>query len=152
MDDRFRREEGSALIELSLILPVLLLMLLGVLDYGLVFQQYMTLNDSVRATAYYATMYGDAADTGTMVTLATQFAATVPNYNATATVVCSCTPGGAIVDCTSAYCSGTIAAPRQYTQITATATLPLLFRITGLPVGIPVTSTTMVPISFRGGI
>ena len=143
-------EEGSSLIELSFILPVILLMLLGVLDYGLVLEQYMTFNDSVRAAAEFATIYGEDANTSSMQSLATQFAVNVPNYQVSAAVVCTCSPGGSSVSCTSS-CSGIPSVPYQYAQVTATASLPLIFQVQGFPASIPVKSTTMVPISYRGG-
>src|SRR5450755_4321380 len=48
---RRRREEGQTLVEFALVLPVLLLVLLAILKFGLMFNHYLTLTDAVRAGA-----------------------------------------------------------------------------------------------------
>jgi Flp pilus assembly protein TadG len=49
-----RRESGQALIELALILPVFLLMLLGIVQFGSVFRDYIALTDATRVGARQA--------------------------------------------------------------------------------------------------
>ncbi|HXV57137.1 MAG TPA: TadE family protein [Gaiellaceae bacterium] len=44
-----RREEGQTLTEFALVLPLLALLLFGVIQFGIVFHQYVTLTDAVRA-------------------------------------------------------------------------------------------------------
>ena len=46
-----RSERGQAMTELALILPVLALLLLGIVQFGIVFHQYITVTDAVRAGA-----------------------------------------------------------------------------------------------------
>jgi Flp pilus assembly protein TadG len=46
-----RSERGQAMTELALILPVLALLLFGILQFGIVFHQYITVTDAVRAGA-----------------------------------------------------------------------------------------------------
>ena len=45
---RRRREEGQAVIEMALILPVLLLLIAGIVKFGLVYNNHIILTDSVR--------------------------------------------------------------------------------------------------------
>jgi len=47
----WRREDGQTLAEFALVLPVLLLILTGILKFGLMFNNYITLTDSVRSGA-----------------------------------------------------------------------------------------------------
>ena len=47
-------ESGSALVEFSLILPILLLMLIGVTDLGISIEQAMVVSEAAHA----GTMYG----------------------------------------------------------------------------------------------
>ncbi len=143
-------EQGSSLIELSLILPILLLMLLGVVDFGLVFSRYMIVIDSTRAAAERATIYGQQINTSQVQTFARQFAAGVPGYSASAVVVCTCNPGGSAISCTSS-CGGTITSPLQYMQVTATASLPLVFGVTGLPTSLPVKSVATIRTPYTQG-
>lgn len=147
-------EEGNAFIELALILPTLLLMLLGVLDFGLVLMQYMAVCDSVRAAAEYATVHGHEADTATIQTLARQFGSNIPGYSASAVQVCACTPSGNAVSCTTGTgtCSGAPSTPFQYVQVTATATLPLIFKVQGFPISIPVKSSMKVRTAYSKGL
>lgn len=145
-----RDEHGSSFIELSLILPILLLMLLGVVDFGLVFDQYMTVIDSIRASAEYATIYGQRANSGQVEALAQQFASGIPGYSVSASLACVCNPGGGGVSCTSS-CGGAVTTPLQYMQITATATLPLLYGVRGFPTNIPVTSTAFIRTPYTQG-
>jgi len=49
-----RGQRGQALVEFTIILPILLLLLLGILQFGVVFNNYITLTDAVRAGARQA--------------------------------------------------------------------------------------------------
>jgi Flp pilus assembly protein TadG len=46
-----RREEGQTMVEFAIVLPVLVLLLFGVVQFGIVFNNYITLTDGVRAGA-----------------------------------------------------------------------------------------------------
>jgi Flp pilus assembly protein TadG len=48
---RWRREDGQGLVEFAVALPVLLLLLTAILQFGLVFNKYITLTDAVRSGA-----------------------------------------------------------------------------------------------------
>jgi Flp pilus assembly protein TadG len=49
-----RNERGQALIELAIILPVFLLLLLGIVQFGSVFRDYIALTDATRVGARQA--------------------------------------------------------------------------------------------------
>src|SRR5918999_5160596 len=51
MNTRFRQrtEQGQTMAEFALVLPLLALLLFGVIQFGLVFHNYVTLTDAVRA-------------------------------------------------------------------------------------------------------
>jgi Flp pilus assembly protein TadG len=46
-----RREDGQALVEFALVLPILLMLATGITSFGLTFYRYITLTDAVRAGA-----------------------------------------------------------------------------------------------------
>jgi Flp pilus assembly protein TadG len=46
-----KKEQGQTLTEFALVLPILALLLFGVIQFGIVFHQYVTLTDAVRAGA-----------------------------------------------------------------------------------------------------
>jgi len=57
-----RGERGQALVEFTIILPILLLLILGILQFGIVFNNYITLTDAVRAGARQASVGRSVAD------------------------------------------------------------------------------------------
>ncbi len=46
-----REENGQTMVEFTLVLPVLLLVLFGIIQFGIVFNNYVTLTDAVRTGA-----------------------------------------------------------------------------------------------------
>jgi Flp pilus assembly protein TadG len=46
-----RDERGQTMVELALVLPILCLLLFGVIQFGIIFNNYVTLTDAVRAGA-----------------------------------------------------------------------------------------------------
>jgi Flp pilus assembly protein TadG len=48
---RLRREDGQALVEFAVILPLLLILVTGIIQFGLLFNKYITLTDAVRSGA-----------------------------------------------------------------------------------------------------
>ena len=46
-----RDERGQAMAELALVLPILAMLLFGIVQFGIVFHQYITVTDAVRAGA-----------------------------------------------------------------------------------------------------
>jgi Flp pilus assembly protein TadG len=49
-----RRQDGQALVEFAFVTPVLLLLVLGIIQFGILFNNYITLTDAVRAGARQA--------------------------------------------------------------------------------------------------
>ena len=52
-----RGEEGQNLVEFALLLPILMYILMGIMQFGLIFAVYLTLNNAVREGARWATIY-----------------------------------------------------------------------------------------------
>lgn len=46
-----RQERGQSVAEFALVLPLIMLILLGIVQFGMVFKQYITLTDAVREGA-----------------------------------------------------------------------------------------------------
>ena len=55
---RSRGERGSQLIEFALVLPLLLLVVLGIMDFGLLFQKYEAVTNAAREGARIAVLQG----------------------------------------------------------------------------------------------
>lgn len=77
----FRRQGGTAMVELAIVVPLLLFLLLGIAEFGNAFNQYNTLTKTVRDGARYAA--GKVLDGGSMgnipPTLDTDFVSAVKN-------------------------------------------------------------------------
>ena len=58
-----RREHGQALVEFALVLPILLMLLCGIIDFGWVYYNQMALSNAAREGARYAVIhYGQGTD------------------------------------------------------------------------------------------
>jgi Flp pilus assembly protein TadG len=63
MAQRFRSDErGQAMTEVALVLPLLALLLFAVIQFGIAFNNYLTLTDAVRVGARQAAVSRKAAD------------------------------------------------------------------------------------------
>jgi Flp pilus assembly protein TadG len=62
--DVVRREDGQAITEFALILPVLVALLLGIIQFGIVFNNYLTITDAARAGARKAAVSRFIGDNG----------------------------------------------------------------------------------------
>ena len=58
----FRKQRGQATVEFALILPVFLLLLLGIMEFGLVFHEYLVVTHAAREGARVATLGGTDAE------------------------------------------------------------------------------------------
>jgi Flp pilus assembly protein TadG len=71
--NRWRRgagsERGAELVELALVLPVLMLVVMGIADFGLLFQKYQVLTNAAREATRVGTLAGaTSTDVETRVT------------------------------------------------------------------------------------
>jgi Flp pilus assembly protein TadG len=57
-----KRQEGQTLTEFAMVLPLLALLLFGIIQFGIVFHQYVTLTDSVRAGGRQGAVSRDLAN------------------------------------------------------------------------------------------
>jgi Flp pilus assembly protein TadG len=57
---RLRSEEGAQLVEFALVLPLLLLVVLGIAEFGFIFQRYEVLTNAAREGARIAVLPGYA--------------------------------------------------------------------------------------------
>lgn len=65
---KFRREDGQAMVEFALILPIFLLILCGIIDFGWLFYNQLSLNNACREGARYAVVHtAENADTRSII-------------------------------------------------------------------------------------
>jgi Flp pilus assembly protein TadG len=132
---RRKSQKGSALIELGLIFTVLMMLMLGVIDFAMVTQQAMVVGEAAYAGAEYGATSGNSTNYAGMQAVATKSATGISGFTATASKWCACSPGGTSVSCASTCV--TYGTPVAYVQVITTATASLLFRYMGIPLTVP---------------
>ena len=111
---RLRCDKGAELIEFALVLPLLLLLLFGIIDFGFLFQRYEAVTNAAREGARIAVLPGYAqADVQARVTqyLAAAGLTATPTFAYTAPQAVNV--GGACVTITGV----TVGYPHQYLLI-----------------------------------
>jgi len=125
-----QERRGSSLVEFALIMPVLLILLAGVLDYS----QALSKATAVANAARIGAQFGSSSTANTTNTAGIRAAAinSAPSFSGltvTSAQSCQCS-GGSAVSCTGSCGTGTL---RMYVQVTVTATSSSIFTYSGLP-------------------
>lgn len=140
-----RREQGSALVELALILPLIVLLFVGAVDLGRAFYY----SNAVARAAESGALYGsqNPTDTAGMVQISDQAmqaafnsAADMSGTNATATYGCECMSGSGL----SSGCTNTPSCTTNevyYVTVTANSTYQTLLPWPGIPSSYNLSST-----------
>ena len=122
---------GTAILELALLLPVLMLLLLGAIDLGRVFYENVTIATAARAGVQYgAQNTATSSNYAGMQQAALDEAQDLSGVTATATRYCECSDG-TTADCTTGRCSGK--APIMHVRVTVQKTFSVLFPYPGVP-------------------
>ena len=124
-------EDGNALIEFCIFMPLVVFMFLAAVDYSMITQQSMTVVDAATTGTRYGAVAGNGSDLAGIQAAAQSAAVGVPNFVATVTNYCACTPGGPAVSCASACASGNY--PAEYDKVSTRASVPVFFTVTGIP-------------------
>lgn len=123
------RRGGTALVEFALMSPLLLLLLAGVVDYGMALRTATEVAAAARAGAQYGSRsVVKAADVSGIRAAALNAAPSIRNLTISAVRSCQC-PGGGSVSCSGTCPGGRIVV---YTQVTAQANASNIFRYSGL--------------------
>lgn len=133
------QESGSALVEFSLLLPMLVYLFVGIVDYALETEQTMQIMEAATAGASYGAINGNQKDFAGMQTVARNSAAGVPGFNVVASNVFTCNPQGTPV--TSATTCAGYGTPIEYVKVTTSATIPTLLPFPGLPTSLTLQET-----------
>ena len=128
LNTRNRGDRGQALVELALIAPILIILMLGVIDYGRVYFAYISVTNGARIGAdYAATGPTQAADTAAIKAAALADTTNLLNQS----------PTNPDVTVTTANDSqGSL-----YADVTMTYTFSTLFPWPGLPTSIDIERT-----------
>ena len=133
-----RDESGSALLEIAVILPVLILLVLGVAEYGRVYFTGITVANAALAGAEYGAQSEGTGDAALIQQVARDDAGD-QTLVVTSGRICRC-PGTDTVPCTTTCASGS-GNPQFFVNVTASKSLALILRYPGIPATIQVSRT-----------
>ena len=63
-----KNEKGQSLVEFAILLPVLLLLIMGILEFGLILNSYLTINNSAREGARLGIVSGSNLEISKLIT------------------------------------------------------------------------------------
>ena len=72
---RLRNQEGQSVVEFAFVLPILLALILGIVQFGIAFNNYLTITDATRVGARKAAVSRFLGDNGAAARTATYSAA-----------------------------------------------------------------------------
>jgi len=137
------RQSGSAVVEFALLISFLLVFFLTIVDFSKSISDSMALDAAAQAGARYGAAEGNLNDTAGMSTAATAAAPAVSGIAVTASTFCTCTSGGALVNCATSTCN-TYDLPMQYVKVQTSASVPLLFHFGGIPLNLQMSATAVL--------
>lgn len=139
-------ESGQALLELALVLPFLILLLIGALEFGIISYAAIEVSNAAEAGALYGSQNrANAANTAGMILTAQNDASNLVTVTANATTSCSCqSTTGTYTPATPGTCSPppSCASPSQVVEwvtVTTSSTIDPAFHYP--TAGIPTTIT-----------
>lgn len=137
-------EKGSSFVELAMFLPVLLLMLVGGIDFARIFNASVTLANAAEVGAIYGSRsISGSSNTSGMQTAATNDGKDLTSMTATATNYCSCGASGSVQTCPATGC--TLANPaHRYVKVSTSYTFTTAFPIPGIPSSVAMTRSAIM--------
>ena len=138
-----RSDSGASIVEMAVLTPLLLLMVIGVADFGRAMYAGITLSHAARAGAAYGGQgAGFAGDSTGIRQAAEEEAQNIPAIAVSSQRVCECL-GGAVVACTTASC-GSYGAPKAFVEVTTSQTFNTLVVFPGVPDTVALSRTAKV--------
>lgn len=125
-------QRGSAIVELAIAIPVLILLVIGVADFGRMFLTGITVANAARATAEYATLTveNSAKDSSVLNQIGRDDAADIGGVLVTSERFCRC-PNGTTPAC-DGTCDAPYSAPEIFVKAKAQKTVNLILRYPGI--------------------
>jgi hypothetical protein len=125
-----RRENGSALLELAVAFPILLLLAVGVADFARIYYTGVTVANAAEAGAFYGVVY--QGDLDSMTVAAQRDAGNVTLDSIAVGQYCRC-PTTGVVGCASGPCPDGYGVPQIFDSVSVKKTVTMMIRYVGLP-------------------
>ncbi|MDE3105881.1 MAG: pilus assembly protein [Acidobacteriota bacterium] len=125
-------ERGQSLVELAVVMPFLLLLFLGIVEFGYLFYVGIEVSNAAQAGVMYgAQTHASASDTPGMQAAALAEGVNVASLSAAASHFCSCSGGSGTSTCTYGDCPGYRIL--EFVQVNTQATVAPPVTLPGLP-------------------
>lgn len=138
-----RSEKGTALVELAVVLPLLILFAIGAAEFGRLYFAAITVANAARAGAQFGAQNAVSSSNFAGMTLAAQNEAgdlgTISNFPSR---FCRC-PDGTAPACTGGASCGSFGAPQIFVKDSVVKTVNLIMKYPGLPTSVAVTKTAI---------
>jgi Flp pilus assembly protein TadG len=136
-------DRGASAVEFALVVPLLLLIVFGIIDFGVVFSQQLTLNNAVRSGARAGVVVGQLLDCPAIRSKVSNDLSGIAMDKTQLTVKISLlTPGGSV---TSTACGSSY---QQTTSTTGSGTYPCQGTANGSSLIVEAQYPSAVPVSF----
>jgi Flp pilus assembly protein TadG len=133
-------ESASALVEFALVLPFVLLLMAGVMEYARVWSTAIAVANAAKAAAQFGVQNtATSGDTAAINYAGRQDGLDAGSIAVTAVRTCRCADG-ATVSCVSGSC-GAYGVPRVFVAATATKSVPFFLKLPGLPAAVDIRRT-----------
>lgn len=109
-----RRQDGQAYVEFALVLPILLLIVMGIVQFGTAFKDYIALTDSVRVGARQASVSRSIIDPNQRVPLVVQKMKDAAGTLDTSKMVITVTPYDPVTNTETWAASGDVTVRASY--------------------------------------
>lgn len=139
-----RNRSGTAIIEFVIAIPILVLLAIGVAEFGRLYRTSIALSNAVKAGAQYGAQDAAHASDATGIALAARTdASPIPLDSVQSGRFCRC-PDGSTPAC-SATCAG-YGPPEVFVRVRARTTQNFILRYPGLPPSVTVIDTAIMRI------
>jgi Flp pilus assembly pilin Flp len=139
-----RCREGASAVELALLTPLLLLLLVGVFDFGTAIRQKMQLNNAATAGAQYAVL-DDRNAAGLQQAIANATALSGGDFTVATSRVCECLDGRSVT-CSNADACGVGARRRFFLEISVSRPHETMFDYPGMSNPFPLTGRSRMQV------
>jgi Flp pilus assembly protein TadG len=138
----FPSENGSAMAELVIAIPILLLLAMGVADYARIYYAGITVANAAEAGVHYGVARTGTSVVDSMIMAARLDAGSMTLDSVAAGQTCRC-PGTGVVSCGLGTC-GTYGVPQIYDSVWVQKNVALVIRYLGLPSSVTVTRSAVL--------
>jgi Flp pilus assembly protein TadG len=131
------RRRGSSMIELAIGMPILMMFLFGIVDFGRVFYTAIEVSNAAAAGALYGSYNtSNVNDTAGISNAASNEASDIANLSVTSSNICQDTSANTV--------SCATAGSYQYVKVTASVTFNTLCKYPLIPLSVQLTKTVMM--------